>query len=204
MKSKLSLFALAVLLLAAPAEANQLWTWTGTCTTNSAGGLPLDLCHTAIFKAITIDSYVPGTPIGISFGPYDPTTLVSAAYLDDAGGFLPAFDFFRNAHNLLFPATSGAVDGFLSTETAIFQSFADGTWRFEAEAAAPNCNADNVLLRIYRERDRRDVDARPGAIDARPRLDRPRGSVPANARPLCESPAPAAGAAGRLRRSVSA
>src|SRR5262249_15279197 len=101
MKSKLSLFALVVLLLATPARANQLWTWTGECLTNSAGQLPVPLCHTATFQAITLDSYVPGT-VGAA------PPFVSASYEDDAGGSLTItkIDFTLNGFAFTFPALS--------------------------------------------------------------------------------------------------
>jgi hypothetical protein len=146
MKSKLSLFALIVLLLAAPARANQLWTWTGDCLTNSAGRLPVPLCHTATFQAITLDSYAPGTLVGALGG--DPKPFISASYQDDAGGSLPISQGFFdiNGFSLKFPASSGEAEGFINTQTSFFHSFADGMWKFEAESAAPNCNADNGFL----------------------------------------------------------
>jgi len=135
MKSKLSLFALAVLLLAARAEANQFWTWTGDCLTVVFGASTV--CDKAIFEAITIDAYVPGSLVERAGG--DPNTLVSASYADDAGGFQPAFDFFHNGFALEFPAVSGEALGFLRTEGARFLSFPDGSWEFSAEGAAPDC-----------------------------------------------------------------
>jgi len=147
MKSQLALFALVVLLLAAPARANQLWTWMGDCLTNSAGRLPVPPCHTATFQAITLDSYVPGTVFD-ALGGGDPKTLVSASYHDDAGGSLTiSQEFFElNGFNLKFPASSGEAEGFINTQTSFFHSFADGTWKFEAEGAAPNCGPDNDFL----------------------------------------------------------
>ena len=140
MKSKLSLFALAVLLLAAPARANQLWTWTGDCLTNNAGGMAVALCHTVTFQAITLDSYIPGTVFD-AFGSPPPKPLVSASYHDDAGGSLTiSQEFFDlNGFDLKFPASSGKAEGFIDTQTSFFRSFADGTWKFEAEGAAPDC-----------------------------------------------------------------
>src|SRR5262245_56449320 len=147
MKSKLSLFALAVLLLAAPARADQIWTWTGDCLTNSAGRLPVPPCHTATFQAITLDSYVPGTVFD-AFGSPPPKPLVSASYHDDAGGSLTiSQEFFDlNGFDFKFPASSGEAEAFINTQTSFFRSFADGTWKFEAESAAPNCGPDNDFL----------------------------------------------------------
>src|SRR5215475_10736430 len=127
MKSTLSLLALVVLLLASPAQAFQLWTWTGHCVTNSAGRLPVPLCHTATFVGVTIDSYVPGTVVDV-LGGDDPTTLVSAAYGDDAGGLLNiGQESFRlNGVDFKFPASSGKAESFINTQTSFFHSFADG------------------------------------------------------------------------------
>ena len=148
MKSTLSLFALVVLLLAAPARADQLWTWTGDCVTNSAGRLPVPPCHTATFQAITLDSYVPGTVFDALGTPHPITTLVSASYHDDAGASLTISQQFfdSNGTNFKFPASSGEAEGFINTQTSFFRSFADGTWKFEAESAAPDCGPDNGFL----------------------------------------------------------
>jgi len=146
MKSKLSLVALAVLLLAAPAQANLFWTWTGTCLTNNAGQLPVPLCQTATFQAITLDSYVPGTISGPNAD--GALRLVSASYLDDAGGSftIDQVDFAINGFAFKFPASSGEAEGFNTGQVWNFRSAADGTWRFSAESAAPNCGPDNGFL----------------------------------------------------------
>src|SRR5215470_3639024 len=38
------------------------------------------------------------------------------------------------------------LEGCRNTQTSFFRSFADGTWKFEAEGAAPDCGPDNGFL----------------------------------------------------------
>src|SRR5215467_6531194 len=170
MKSKLSLFALAVLLLAAPARADQLWTWTGDCVTNSAGRLPVPPCHTATFQAITLDSYVPGTVFDALGTPHPITTLVSASYHDDAGGSLTISQQFfdSNGTNFKFPASSGEADGFINTQTSFFRSFADRpgghrTGRPRSVRMAPLAIPPSDSHRHLRTNDRGQRDDRPAS-----------------------------------------
>src|SRR5262249_10344269 len=109
----------------------------GDCVTNSAGQLPVPLCHTATMQFTTLDSYVPGT---LGF----PPSLVSGQYADDAGGnftqFTSSLEFFE------LPAMDGTQEASLRAIPSFFATHADGTWRFEAEEAAPNCGPDNGFL----------------------------------------------------------
>src|SRR5262249_6137412 len=67
---------------------------------------------------------------------------IAATYRDDGGEVFSTFDFARNAITLELPAESGAADGQLRTETALFRSSIDGTWRAEFETGATGCHMD--------------------------------------------------------------
>ena len=150
MKSKLSLFALAVLLLAAPAQANLLWTWTGDCVSNQAGSQVIPLCRHAALLVVTTDAYVPGTPY-IPQGPTD-STLQTAIYVDDAGAsnlngpFIPDMGWSRNGVFFQFPAESGIAVGSIFIEQIVdFRERPDGGWLFSTQGAAPDCTRGETL-----------------------------------------------------------